>query len=286
MVVSLCCASTFAGRPSIAADSARERAEPRFINLLKGLPDSPYRISLGLDLSMAGTSASLQLLSRAIHPKFTSYTAEELALVSENEVSRFDRSAIGPIRRELDLPSYITNGLAFNYVWLLFIGRNVRYDFTKVLVMYAQAYLMFPLATEWTQPIVARKRPYFYSEETDIDERLSVAAQRSFVSGHANYGFCFAVMFAELFRTYYPDSPWRFVMYPLALGTAGSTLVLRYVGHYHYPTDLIAGAATGSFVGWFVPFTHRRRERHPHVVLEPIIGRCAGLRVRFPLPRT
>ena len=262
-----------------AADSSR--TESRFRTWLKGDPNSPYRLGWGLDLSMAATSVSLQLLSRAIDPNFVDYTAEDLARFSKDDVNAFDRSAIGPINESLDKWSYLTNGFATHYIWLLLFGKEGRCDFTKVLVMYAQAYLMIPLFTQWTQPLIARKRPYFYSEEEDIDTRLSNQAQTSFVSGHANYGFCFAVLFANLYSNYYPDSPFRYVIWPMSLSTATATCLLRYAGHQHYPTDLIAGALTGSFVGWFVPFMHKKREGKKKVTLEPVFGRYVGIRLKF-----
>lgn len=260
-----------------AADSTQ--TESRFLNWLKGNPKSPYRLSWPLDLSISATSVSLQLLSRAIDPNFIEYTAKDLTQFSKNDVNAFDRSAIGPINDNLEIWSYLTNGLATHFIWLLLFGKEGRSDFTKVLVMYAQAYVIIPIFTQWTQPLVARKRPYFYSDEEDIDTRLSTRAQTSFISGHANYGFCFAVLFANLFSDYYPDSPFRYVVWPLCLGTASATCLLRYAGHQHYPTDLLAGALTGSFVGWFVPFMHKKKEGKKRVTIEPVIGSDVGLRL-------
>ncbi len=260
-----------------AEDSTK--TDSKLLTWIKGTPDSPYKLGWGLDISMASTSLSLQLLSKAIKSNYVEYTPEELSQFSKYDVNAFDRSAIGPIVDGYDKWSYVTNGLAVHYVWLLLFGKESRQDFTKVIVMYCQAYLMFPLATQWTQPLISRKRPYFYSEEENLETRLAAKAQTSFLSGHGNYGFCFAVLFSSLFTTYYPESSWRYVIWPVSLGTASATCILRYYGHMHYPTDLLASAVSGSLIGWFVHFSHRKREKRK-VSLEPIIGRHVGVRLR------
>ena len=76
-------------------------------------------------------------------------------------------------------------------------------------------------------------------------------------------------------------SPFKYVVWPVSLATASATCLLRYAGHQHYPTDLLAGALTGSFVGWFVPFMHKKRERKKKVILEPVFGRYVGIKLKF-----
>ena len=46
-----------------------------------------------------------------------------------------------------------------------------------------------------------------------------------------------------------------------SLGLATATAVLRYEGGLHYPTDLLAGAAFGSLVGWGIPKLHEVKNR-------------------------
>lgn len=254
----------------------------KFLTWLKGDPDSPYKLDWGLDVSMASSSISLRLLSKTIKSNFVRYTPEDLKQFSKNDVNTFDRSAIGPIIDGCETWSFITNGINLHYVWLLLIGKEGRRDFTKILVMYFQAYLMYPLATRYTQSVIARKRPYFYSEEEDVEKRLSISAQTSFISGHANYGFCHAVLFSNLFCTYYPESPLKYVIWPLCLSTASATCLIRYFGHQHYPTDLLAGALTGSFMGWFIHFTHKKKVKK-NISIEPILGEALGIRVSYKL---
>ena len=109
-------------------------------------------------------------------------------------------------------------------------------------------------------------------------------AQSSFVSGHVNYAFCFAVMTPILYSNYYPNSPLRFIVWPVCLGTAMATAVLRVAGHYHFPTDVIGGAVTGSLIGWFIPFTHKKREKRSRISVSPMFTNgYGGLQVDYHL---
>ncbi len=261
-----------------AIDSTQ--TESGFLTWLKGTPDSPYKLSWGLDISMAATGLSLQLLSNTYKPHYTSYTVESLAKFSKDDVNAFDRSAVGPIIHRCDSWSNVTNVLIANYIWLMLPGKESRKDFTKVIVMYLQLYCMTPLISQWVQPAIGRKRPYFYSEEEDIKTRLSDRAQTSMPSSHATFAFANAVLTSSVFRTYYPESPWRYAVWSLSLGTATATCILRYRAHKHFPTDLLAGAATGSLIGWFVHFTHRNREKRK-VAIGPIIGNKVGIQLTY-----
>lgn len=262
------------------AFSASDSAAFSLMNILKGSPHSPYQLSCKKDVPVFIGSISLMLAAKAVKPNYRNYTAEDLGAFSGNDVNRFDRIAIGPSSEKLSEWSYITNAFAVNALWLLFLGEDARDDVLKIVVMYAEAHAIYPLITLWINPLVARKRPYFYSEEEKDEMRLSTFAQSSFPSGHANYGFCFAVLFGNLFNDYFPDSPWRFVVWPLALGCATGTACLRFAGHWHFPSDLIAGAATGSLIGWFIPCMHRKKT-DDGITFQPVLGEYIGVNARI-----
>jgi undecaprenyl-diphosphatase len=69
----------------------------------------------------------------------------------------------------------------------------------------------------------------------------------SFPSGHASGSFAVAT-FVTLRARAYTDKPWAvaLVMYFYAVLVAGSRPVLGV----HYPSDIVAGAALGSAIGW------------------------------------
>ncbi len=258
------------------------QTESKFLTWLKGTPDSPYKVSWGLDVPMAATSLTLQLLSNFYKPNYATYTAQDLAKYSENDVNTFDQSAVGPLNYNCNTWSDITNILIANSMWIMLAGNESRQDFSKVMVMYLQLLGMTPVIEQWVQPAIGRERPYFYCDEEEDEVRLSTRAQTSFPSSHANFAFGFAVLTSTVFQTYYPDSPWNIAVWSLSLGTASTTCFLRYYARKHFPTDLLAGALTGSLMGWFVHFTHKKREKR-NLTIEPVLGESPGIRITYDL---
>ena len=251
-------------------------------SILKGSPHSPYQLNLKKDVPVFIGGISLMLAAKTVKPNYRKYTPDDLAAVSRNDVNGFDRIAVGPSSQKMSEWSYVTNALTLNTVWLLFLSEDARDDVIKILVMYAEAHVIYPLITFWINPLAARKRPYFYSEKETNEMRLGTFAQSSFPSGHANYGFCFAVLFGNIFNDYFPDSPWRYVVWPFALGCATGTAYLRYAGHWHFPSDIIAGAATGSLIGWFIPCIHRKKTENK-ISMHPVLGEYIGVNAEIDL---
>lgn len=246
--------------------------------ILSGSSKSPYRLHLQKEIAIFASGISLMLASNAVTSNIKNYSEADLARFSKENVNPFDRNAVGPSSEAFSNWSYVTNAALTNAVWLLFLDKKARDDVLKIVTMYAEAHVLYPLVTLWINPLIARKRPFFYSEKETAGNRLKPFAQTSFPSGHANYGFCFAVLFGNLFNEYFPDSQWRYVVWPLALGCATTTAALRYAGHWHYPTDLIAGAATGSLIGWFIPHIHKKKKRE-QITFRPVLGEYTGLNV-------
>jgi undecaprenyl-diphosphatase len=82
----------------------------------------------------------------------------------------------------------------------------------------------------------------------------------SFFSGHTSLAFSMATAYSYLFARRHPDSP---LVVPVWLGAhllAGTTAVLRVEAGQHFWTDVLAGAAVGSAIGYLVPWLHTRRD--------------------------
>lgn len=258
----------------------------RFSDWLKGIPDSPYRISWGLDLSLATTNLTLQALSSFYKPNFTAYAPEDLNNFDKSELNALDQLAVGPCNYVTDKWSDASNILLANSMWIMLMGKRSRRDFAKIIVMYAQLYTMTPLISQWIQPTINRKRPYFYCDQEKLDMRLSNHAQTSLPSSHANFAFSFATLTSLVFRSYYPDSPWRHVVWPLCIGLATTTSALRVASHVHYPTDVMAGAATGTLMGFFIHAIHKNRDtEQKKLTIEPIMGNSVGFRLSYSIPK-
>jgi membrane-associated phospholipid phosphatase len=122
-----------------------------------------------------------------------------------------------------------------------------------------QAVLVSSAITVPMTMAVRRPRPFVYGEKASLDERNSGGAALSFPSGHVANAFAAALAAFHGVHARHPDSslPWLV----LGVGLALSTTVAfgRVLGGEHFPSDVVAGAAIGSAVGWLVPELHRRR---------------------------
>ncbi len=103
-----------------------------------------------------------------------------------------------------------------------------------------------------------RSRPFVHNPDHRIPDSLrqSHTATRSFPSGHTSTSFSSMVFLASVFSSLYPDSDARAYVWGGCLAVASTTGYLRYRAGFHYPTDILAGAALGAFVGWLVPELH------------------------------
>jgi membrane-associated phospholipid phosphatase len=101
-------------------------------------------------------------------------------------------------------------------------------------------------------------RPLVYGEDVPADERLSGEASGSFYSGHANGAFLSAVYFSYTYSLRHPDSGIKGWLWAGSLGAASVVGGLRIAAGKHYLSDVVVGAAAGSFFGWVFPYMHKR----------------------------
>jgi membrane-associated phospholipid phosphatase len=64
---------------------------------------------------------------------------------------------------------------------------------------------------------------------------------------------------AKVFADYYPESPWKPLMWAAAAGIPAFTGIMRVKAGEHFPTDVIAGYTFGALLGFFIPHMHRVR---------------------------
>ncbi len=243
-----------------------------------GTPDSPCALSWEKDGLLFGSVLAL----RAVVPKLpqnlrdlSGYTEAELnKAYRRQDVNPIDRMFIGPYKSFYEHSSRYSNGLLWCLPFGFLIPSRSRADILKVGVMFVQIQLMYPLVTGFINPRVARMRPYGYSEEETLAWRKADWSQMSFVSGHTNFGFAFGVFTACVYSDYFPDSKWKPAVWTAALGLASATGISRVLARRHFPTDVIPAALTGSFIGWFVPWIHRKNDSR--VRLEPSLSPLGG----------
>lgn len=111
-----------------------------------------------------------------------------------------------------------------------------------------------------TSGFASRERPYGRdcgtSIRSELDHCEGARRYRSFFSGHASLSFTTAMLTCsnhlrhELFGSAWADG----LTCGLALASATSVALFRVIGRQHYLSDVMTGAAVGSFSGLAVPW--------------------------------
>lgn len=88
--------------------------------------------------------------------------------------------------------------------------------------------------------------------------------------------FSSAAYTQTVFSLKYPDSPYRTAVTATTWALAATTAVLRVASGNHFVTDVLAGAAIGSVLGFAGPYlTHlifRDKENAPTLMIGPSVG--------------
>ena len=115
---------------------------------------------------------------------------------------------------------------------------------------------------------VTRFRPYSH----DGRELRANHRHDSFPSGHTCAAFLSATFFSTTFVLENPNSRWR---WPAIIGShaiAASVGAMRMMAGMHFLTDVLVGAAMGSFYGWLIPILHVQRNRNENTFPVKLTG--------------
>jgi membrane-associated phospholipid phosphatase len=123
-------------------------------------------------------------------------------------------------------------------------------------LMYAETLGLAYGLNSTIKSLVVRYRPYAYSNPAPSDIGSSDIAG-SFPSRHATLAFASAAFAASVFDATHPDSKYRGLIWAGGFGLATGIAALRVISGDHFLSDVAAGAALGSLVGFGLPYLHR-----------------------------
>jgi len=128
-------------------------------------------------------------------------------------------------------------------------ARQARGNFAVL----ANAAAWTAASTEWLKVVIRRKRPVLYTSgaAAAVADREN---QESLPSGHASLAFAAATSYLVLARRQHLPHRTRnaILLYAGAVGVSA----LRVAAGKHFPTDVAAGAALGSGIGWLSATVH------------------------------
>ena len=202
-----------------------------------------------------------------------------------HDVNPGDRFFAGKYTSVFNTASNITDGIdvALPAVFIAADLRNWNTNGVTIAVMYAESLLLNYSIVNTIKDNVRRDRPYTYFDESELDQKLQDDRWNSFPSGHTSAAFCGATFSSYLFTQIYPDSKWKVPFIAGAYTLAAGTAALRIASGKHFLTDVLAGAAIGSFSGFIVPFLHRKTSESKDPVISKLQFTGNGLNVHIPL---
>ncbi len=210
---------------------------------------APYRVTWG-DAASVATAGALYVLPAALGlPK----GAPSCAPCDPASLSGVDRWALRPVSATAATASnLLLVGVAGSAAFLSVHGLAGAQARGNAAVL-ANSVAWTAATTEWLKVIVRRKRPVLYTGDATA-AAADKENQESLPSGHASVAFAAATTYWVLARRQHLPHRTRntILLYAGAVGVAA----LRVVAGKHFPTDVLAGAALGSAVGWLVPTVH------------------------------
>ena len=217
----------------------------------------PYRLDATRDVILGAGGAAFLTAGLVLGGSIDPLSVEAINGLSRSDVPAIDRGATYNYSVTLKNASNWLEGLLIAAPLSLFASPDVRQDAGTVAVMYLETVLLANALAQFTKSVTTRTRPFVYNASAPMDEKQETNARRAFFSGHATNSFASAVFLSTVYATYFPQSPWKPVIWAASLATAGVVAWFRVASGQHFPTDVLTGAIVGSAVGFIVPELHR-----------------------------
>lgn len=145
------------------------------------------------------------------------------------------------------------------------LAGGIRKDFDTWLtygIMYGQALALTYGTNTLIRKNVTRYRPKEYFEDV-IDYPIMKDGFPSDTTALAS--FLPATFLSVTFSAEYPASPWKIPVIVGSYSLAASIGVMGILSGMHFLTDVLAGAAIGTFYGWLIPALHKRNTLNERV---------------------
>lgn len=191
----------------------------------------------------------------------TPLSLHELSMADPNSVNLFDKSATRQSAAGLeDFADYAMIAAFSGGIPLLF-SENARQSGWVITVMAAETVLWAATLPQITKIAFPRNRPFVYNADFSPESKMEQRARESFFSRTTTMAFAGAVFSSRLFEMFYPGSEYKYWVWGGSLALAGSAGYFKYRSGQHFPTDVIIGAAVGSFIGWVIPHIHQNDKK-------------------------
>lgn len=224
-----------------------------------GIAQSPFETNwkkeipyLGIGLGSIGAALYLNRADYA-------FTIDEISQLQTVDINALDRSTVRFYSSTADQWSNVLL-TGSQLTPLLLLGKeDTRKDFGKLMILYGEAAAINFGFTYLAKSVFRRGRPFVYNEGVSVDMKLTRNARSSFFSGHTSVSAMNTFFAATVFSEYYPESPWKPIVWGAAVLVPAMTAYNRVKAGKHFPTDVIAGYLVGGGIGVLIPHLHKRK---------------------------
>ena len=172
-----------------------------------------------------------------------------------SDINGFDRPLMYGYSESLDTVGTVFALSALMLPGVTMLEEKGRENWLTYGVMYTEAFLLTAGTKDFLKGMISRNRPFSYMDDS-IPEGEEDDYYNSFPSGHTAYAFLGSTFLTTVLLEDYADSPWTKPLIAGGYTLAAGVGALRVASGCHFVSDVLAGAAIGSFFGWLVPTLH------------------------------
>ncbi len=192
----------------------------------------------------------------------------------------FDEQFIYPYNKNISFASDITSSLTL-LAPSVFLFAAPASDWVEIGLTYGTTFLASYAVRTVLKETIKRPRPYQLPGHDEIQPSNTSDFDQSFPSGHTLLAFSSAAYTQTVFSLKYSDSPYKGAVTAATWALAATTAVLRVASGNHFVTDVLAGAAIGSALGFAGPYlTHllfKDKDNAPTLMIGPTVGMQVSL---------
>jgi membrane-associated phospholipid phosphatase len=220
----------------------------------------PYKLKPAADIPIViGCTAWSLFAFTKIYNKPPS-TQAQIQSLDINQINPIDRSAIYPYDETLDKRSYYPFYAAFPLPLVFFLtGNDMRNDFPKLAYLYLETLSVTGLVGTSATYFVNQYRPYAYTANTSMGQKLNQNAENSFFAGHVEVIATSTFFISQVYADYYPQSKIKWLFFGLSGAATAGMGYVRIVGGMHFLSDVFLGAGVGAASGILVPYFHSHK---------------------------
>ncbi|MBO4404949.1 MAG: phosphatase PAP2 family protein [Treponema sp.] len=243
----------------------------------------PYEVSFPCDAVVLGTLAAYDAAEHFLLDKPAD--AWDGNFLNKGDINAFDSVLAQPYNKTYDK---ITNVFMAADLLLpgLFIAADIKNPdrWTTVCVMYSESLLLTYAILNTLKDNIARTRPYMYFEESALTDDLIDDRWNSFPSGHTSAAFCGIAFFSTLLLDGYVECQgWGVYAMAAGIACAAGTGACRLYAGKHFLSDVLTGAAIGTFSGMIVPWPHKKTSDSKDPLISKLQFTGTGLNVHIEL---